>query len=110
MLTSCTEGHKMNAYEIRNLVTNELKAVQEISGRKYTQLDQGDKPLEKLDGFDSLIGVEATALIESRIGCEIPRDSLFISANGKRASTMAEIFNYLENLVNASDTQYRSAA
>ena len=100
----------MNAHEVRTLVDNVLREVQIISGREYTQLGMSDSPLGKLDGFDSLIGIEATVMLEECIGREIPRDSLFISEDGRRASTLSEICEYLTRFDRPLFLQYRTAA
>ena len=88
----------MDAEGIKSMVVEVLKEAQKISGEDYVDMGAGDKPLGKLGGFDSLKGIEVTVMIESRAGCEIARDSLFVSEDGGRATTLAEICAYLGEL------------
>ena len=85
----------MDAKEIGAAVVAVLKEVQEISGEDYVAIGPGDKPLGKLNGFDSLKGIEATEMVQEKLGCDIERDSLFVSEDGTRAATLAEICDYL---------------
>jgi len=77
------------------MVLDVLKEVQEISGEEYVNVSPRDKPLGKLGGFDSLKGIEATVMIEERLRRVIECDSLFVSEDGKRATTLAEICDHL---------------
>ena len=88
----------MEAEGIESMVVAVLKEAQEISGEDYVGIGPGDKPLGKLDGFDSLKGIEVTVMIESQVGCEIEMDSLFVSEDGCRATSLAEICAYLGDL------------
>ena len=88
----------MDAEGIKSMVVAVLKEAQEISGEDYVDIGPGDNPLGKLDGFDSLKGIEVTVMIEGRVGCEIARDSLFVSEDGGGATTLAEICAFLGEL------------
>ena len=88
----------MDEKAIESMVVEVLKEVQEISGEDYVGVRPGDKPLGTLDGFDSLKGIEATVMIQEGLGHEIERDSLFVSEDSGRASTLAEICAYLREL------------
>ena len=94
----------MDRGKIQSEVVAALEAVQTLSGKEYVSLGANDKPIGRLDGFDSLCGVEATVMIEGRIGCEINRDSLFVTEDGNQAATLEEICDYLEG-VNCSQTK-----
>ena len=85
----------MDVTTIRAVVLDVLRDVQAISGEDYLDIGVGDKPLGALDGFDSLKGIEATVMVEERLGREIERDSLFVSDDGRRATTLAEICDQL---------------
>ena len=88
----------MDRDKIESEVVAVLQAVQKSSGETYVNLGADDKPIGKLGGFDSLTGIEATIMIEERIGCDIDRNSAFVTEDGRRASTLAEICEYLGEL------------
>lgn len=92
---------------IESLVIEVLQAVQESSGEVYTDLASNDSPIGKLAGFDSLTGIEATVMIEEKLNREINRDSVFVSEDGDRALTLAEICRDLEQVM---DSGMRKAA
>lgn len=81
----------MNQSEIVNIVTSVLQETQALSGRQWRTLDPNSKPIGHLDGFDSLCGLEATLMLETRFGCSFGQDSVFVSADGGRALTMVEV-------------------
>ena len=91
----------MDAKGIESMVVAALKQAQEISGEDFVEIGLGDKPLGKLDGFDSLKGIEVTVMIEGELGCEIERDSLFVWED--RATTLAEICAYLGEVTAAQE-------
>ena len=88
----------MTSGNIESTVIEVLQAVQTSSGEPYMKLGPDDKPIETLDGFDSLTGIEATVMLEERIGYTIERDSIFVSEDGSQAATLAEICRHLEEL------------
>ena len=88
----------MDTASIKSVVLDVLREVQEISGEEYVNVSTRDKPLSMLTGFDSLKGVEATVMIEERLKCEIERDSLFVSVDGRRATTLEEICVHLSQI------------
>ena len=85
--------------DIKTTVLAVLREVQEISGRPYAEIKDDDTPFEALDGFDSLIGIEATAMIEARLGCELDAMSVFVSEDGRRALTLSETCEQVVSLV-----------
>ncbi len=68
-----------------------LREVQTVGGQPYVDLAEDDCPINGLDAFDSLLGVEATDMLERRLGCKLLRETVFVSEDGKRAATVAEI-------------------
>lgn len=92
----------MDVKVIEAAVVTVLKEVQDISGEDYSDLGSGDKPLGSLEGFDSLRGIETTIMVLERLGCESSRDSLFVSEDGKRATTLGEICAYLGQVTGGS--------
>ena len=93
----------MDAASIRTMVLDVLTEVQEISGEDYVDIGPRDKPLGTLGGFDSLKGIEATVMVQERLGCQIERDSLFVSEDGRRATTLAEICTHLGEIVASAE-------
>ena len=90
----------MGRKAIKSMVVAALKRAQEISGEEYVEIGLADKPLGKLDGFDSLKGIEVTVMIEGQLGCEIERDSLFVWND--RPTTLAEVCAYLGEVIAAN--------
>ena len=77
--------------DIQTAITEVLKEVQRLSGHTWTDLRSTDKPIEDLDGFDSLTSVETTVMVEEKLGCgELGTASIFVSEDGKRALTLQE--------------------
>jgi acyl carrier protein len=68
-----------------------LREVQELSGRPWETLPPDGKPIGALDGFDSLTAIEATVMIEEKLGCKIPVDTVFVSDDGRRALSLNEV-------------------
>jgi hypothetical protein len=80
----------MNLKNIQSIVLEVLQEVQTLSGRRWIGLGPSAKPIGQLDGFDSQNGLEATAMIEKKLGCKIAPDSIFVSEDGKRVLTVRE--------------------
>lgn len=89
----------MTPDEVRSVVLDVLHDVQQISGREWSGLDGDAKPIGSLHGFDSLSGVEATVMVEQKLGCRLDLESVFVSDNGKRALTLNQISELLSKLV-----------
>ena len=89
----------MDAQALKSVVLDVLRNIQEMSGRKWRSLGDEAKPIGGLDGFDSLSAVEATVMIEEKLGFSFDLDSLFVSNDGKRALTLKEISKRLAKLL-----------
>lgn len=89
----------MTLNEIEAKVIAGLKEIQQISGRTWTDLNPSSKPIGELDGFDSLASIEATVVIEDKLGCKIEHHSLFISDDGTRALSIKQISERLAQLL-----------
>jgi acyl carrier protein len=81
----------MTGSDINKIVCDALAEVQTLSGRDPRIANNSIKPIGELEGFDSLCSVEATVLIESRLGADFGLESIFISEDGNRALTIEEI-------------------
>ncbi len=92
----------MSLDEIQTIVLDVLRDVQTLSGREWVGLDPNAEPIGQLDGFDSLCGVEATVMVEERLGCgDLDVDTVFVSRDGKRALTVKEIAQRISKLLAA---------
>jgi hypothetical protein len=82
----------MPANEIYTTVLEVLEEVQKLSGRSWGGLDPTAIPIGELEGFDSITAVEATAMIEQRLGAEnLNLVTAFVSEDGKRALSIEEV-------------------
>jgi acyl carrier protein len=90
----------MSPNEIQALVLDVLKEIQILSGRPWEGLDASATPIGELDGFDSLTGVEATVMIEQKLGGQdLDLESLFVSEDGKHALTVQEVAERIAKLL-----------
>lgn len=90
----------MNRREIESLVIATLKEVQQLSGRAWADLKTDSKPIGELDGFDSLTALEATVLLEHKVGCHtVGQESLFVSKDGKQALSLKQICDLTAKLI-----------
>lgn len=80
----------MTQDEIRSVILDVLQEVQRLSGHEQADLDLSDRPIGCLDGFDSLTGVEATVMIEERLGQKLQVDSVFVSEDGTRSLSLQQ--------------------
>jgi acyl carrier protein len=85
--------------DVQSTVLDVLREVQKLSGREWSDLAPETKPIGSLDGFDSLSAVEATVMIEEKLGCKLDIDSVFVSDDGRRALTLKEISERLSKLL-----------
>lgn len=92
----------MTTDQIESKVLAVLREVQELSGRAWVDLSPSSQPIGDLDGFDSLIAIEATVLIEERVGCRCDKNSLFVTVDGTRALTVREVADRISALIAAS--------
>jgi len=80
----------MDQGEIVRVITAVLQETQTLSGRVWQSVDLNTRPIGQLEGFDSLCGLEATLMLETRLGCSF-EESLFVAADGKRPLALREI-------------------
>jgi hypothetical protein len=78
--------------EIRTALEKILQQIQAAGGRPCPVISDSTKPIGDLEDFDSLLGVEATVLLEQELGCTLAAGTPFMSAKSSpRALTVAEI-------------------
>lgn len=68
-----------------------LSVIQSISGREQAPMDGSTCPIGDLIGFDSMNAVEATVELSSELGFDLPGANMFISDDGTKARSIAEI-------------------
>ena len=84
----------MKRDDVLGHVVEAVAQVQRLSGRATSGIGPGTRPIGGLEGFDSLNGVEVTVTLSISLGYE-PPDDLFVSSDGKKALTIAEITDNL---------------
>ena len=81
----------MNNKEVMEKVVQAVVKVQEVSGRATGVIGSGTKPIGGAEGFDSLNGIEATLILSESLDYELPDDNIFVSEDGDRALSIAEV-------------------
>ena len=76
-------------------VAQAVVQVQKASGRATAGIGAGPTPIGDAAGFDSLNGIEVTVVLSESLGRELPDDNLFVSQDGRRALSIAEIADNL---------------
>lgn len=97
----------MTLDEIEANVTATLRELQHLSGRTWSDLTSASKPIGSLEGFDSLASIEATVVLEEKLGCRIEQDSLFISDDGGQALTIRQISERIASELEVSGARTR---
>src|SRR5687767_2568066 len=93
----------MSLDQIQKAVLEVLREVQEISGRPWKALPATARPIGDLEGFDSLCSVEATVMVEEKLGCgELKAHSFFVSEDGALALSVQETTKRIQKLIAAS--------
>jgi len=79
-----------------------IREVQELSGHAPLPLDHNTCPINDLEHFDSLRGVETTCLLSMKLKCKFKSPqgeiNVFVSKDGRRALTIGEIVDRLIEL------------
>lgn len=68
-----------------------LTTVQKLSGRAEARITGSTCPIGDLDEFDSLSGVEASALLSDQLGFDLPGVNAFVNEQGTNALTVDQI-------------------
>ncbi len=100
----------MNTDRLRDEVIRAIRDVQERSGRACETLEDHDKPIGALDGFDSLNALEVTVDLESRLGLDLHGQNLLINDEGTRALSIAEVVARIAEHQSASTEQENTDA
>jgi hypothetical protein len=92
----------MERIEIERRLIETLYEVQELSGCARVEINLKTCPIDELDGFDSLRGVEATVLLSMKLKQEFKAGkgevNLFVSKDGRHVLKVDETINRLVEL------------
>jgi formylmethanofuran dehydrogenase subunit E len=77
--------------EVRAAVTQAIAEVQKLGGHACPDIEIGLRPIGQLEGFDSLISIEATVIVETKLGCDLGIESIFVSEDGGRSLSIDEV-------------------
>jgi len=89
----------MSLEHIQQAAIAVLREVQMSSGRAWTPLSLTSDPFRDLDGFDSLCSIEATVMLEEKLGFrDLNTVSVFVSEDGKHGLTIAETAQRIQKL------------
>lgn len=88
----------MEKAEAAKIIVETLNSIQLISGRTIGEITGSTCPIGDLDGFDSLCGVEASFMLSSQLGFELPGVNAFVNEQGTKALSVDQIADTLCNL------------
>lgn len=92
----------MDREQVKILIFETLEYIQKLNGEELVDLSLTTVPVEMLPSFDSLTSVEATVMLEEKLGCgELKCDSIFISDDGTKALSIEEAIEKVENLISS---------
>jgi acyl carrier protein len=83
---------------IRNAVLGAVKRAIEVAGHEVPDLTGDTCPIGQL-GFDSVVGVENTGILEAELGCEISAENVFVDETGRRPLSIDEVVTRLARAV-----------
>ena len=90
----------MTRDEIKQLLIEKLREIQELSGREQQEITGETRPLVDLVGFDSHNDLELSAMLADPFNID-DKTRLGVSADGKRPLCVREIVdNVMENFGN----------
>ncbi|AFZ21994.1 acyl carrier protein [Allocoleopsis franciscana] len=82
-----------------------FQEIQSDSGYQATQITGTTCPMTDLEGFDSLLCIEAIGMLADRLDVEIPNNNnIFLSKDGKRWLTIEESVAVVCEIVNRGET------
>jgi hypothetical protein len=84
--------------EIYNTVVQAIGRIQSSSGRKLPKVTGTTCPLMDIPGFDSLNAVEASCVLSSELGREVPGELMF-PIGGGRPPTIDQIVDRLTTIL-----------
>ena len=95
----------MNPNDVHNTIIEILEEIQTVSGYEYDSISAHTKPLENLQGFDSLICPVVIAILEDRLKINIPVEvNIFYQ---ERALSIAEAVALVMQITNGHSENER---
>jgi acyl carrier protein len=91
----------MDKSNVKNQIIEILTKVQDWSGRSPETVSGTTKPIGGLEGFDSINGVEVTALICEAFGVKIDRTNVFVSESGDKVSSVSEVAEQVHKMLHS---------
>lgn len=85
--------------DIIRVLCDVLAEIQESTGRAKKQITGSMCPIGGLADFDSLNAVEATVLIEQRLGIELDCANIFVNAEGTKAISVSEAASTIDEAI-----------
>ena len=82
---------------VEEVVVEALREVQRLGDHPWAGLPVEAPVIGSLEGFDSLTGIEATVLVETKLtqkagqAVVLGMDSIFVTADGRRALSLGEV-------------------
>ncbi len=94
----------MTLQQAIDAVIDAIVEIQEMSGRECPGITGKTIPIGDVPGFDSLNGLEATILIDQRLGIETPNDArLFTNDTGQRPIHVGGIARRIVDFVESGE-------
>jgi hypothetical protein len=89
----------MRRSEVEAILMEALQEVQGLGGHEWHAMDADREVIGVLEGFDSLTGIEATAIVEEKLTKKLGRlepialgiSSFFVSSDGRKALTLSAV-------------------
>lgn len=81
----------MTQSEIEKIVIMVLKELQAGTGNMSVEITSQTIPLQDLDFFDSLLGIETTILLDEKLGIKWNEDSVFTEVESTNQLSVAQI-------------------
>ena len=93
-------GKASTRERVLQAIAEVVRETQEASGHPTATIEGSLRPVGGLEGFDSLLGVEATILLEQKLGVKFSTESVFVT--NQAASSVAEIADRVLEQMGAS--------
>lgn len=89
----------MTSAEIEKAILETLQELQVGCGEPAQNITSKTLPLTDLVFFDSLLAIETTLVLEERLKCDYPDDSVFIDKETTKPLSVAQVAARLATLV-----------
>lgn len=95
----------MSSEDVEVKLIEVFQEIQSDSGYQATQITGTTCPITDLEGFDSLLCIEAIGMLADKLNVEIPNgNNIFLSEDGKRWLTIEESVAVVCEIVNRGGT------